>query len=41
LRLPKHIVGGRGDDGVLGDAFGVPAKPKKKPQSGDSLAGPM
>jgi Peptidase S24-like len=35
-----HIVGGRGDDGVRGDAFGVPAKAKKKPQAGDSFAGP-
>jgi hypothetical protein len=40
LRLPVHIVGGRGDDGVRGDAFGVPAKAKKKTQTGDPFAGP-
>ena len=41
LYLPVHIVGGRGDDWVPGNAFGVPAKAKKKPETRDSLAGLM
>jgi hypothetical protein len=35
MHLPIHIVGGRGDDRVRGDAFGISAKAKKKPETGD------
>ena len=40
LRLTVHIVGGRTDDGILGDPFGFPAKTKEEPQAGNTLSRP-